>query len=135
MERRQEIQRTVFTAVAVDIAVILIFVVAWLNKPHDLVVFATICFPTLFIFNFLFLRRKLKRVGPPAAEQGTRSSPRFSVYACSAIFFVGTLYGVLMIAQGDLPRMVSPLLLVPLSLAVYCLKTARRAGNSELDEP
>ena len=42
MERRQEIQRTVFTAVAVDIAVILIFVVAWLNKPHDLVVFATI---------------------------------------------------------------------------------------------
>ena len=60
MERRQEIQRTVFTAVAVDIAVILIFVVAWLNKPHDLVVFATICFPTLFIFNFLFLRRKLK---------------------------------------------------------------------------
>ena len=57
------------------------------------------------------------------------------MYACSAIFFVGTLYGVLMIAQGDLPRMVSPLLLVPLSLAVYCLKTARRPGNSELDEP
>lgn len=127
MERRQEIRRTIYAMIAVDGAAILVFVLALLSRPRDLPLLATICFVTLFLFNFVFLRRKLRNVGPPATEESVTHSRSVSVYACSVIFFVGTLYGVLMIAGGELPRTILPLLLVPLSLAVYLLKVARRA--------
>jgi len=127
MERRQQIQRAVYVMAALDVVVL--FIVILLSRFSDLTVLAAICLPTLLIFNFLFLRRKLRTaVQDPKKEGAVTHSHMFSVYACSTIFFVGTLYGVLMILQGELPRTVLPLLLVPLSLAVYCLKTARRAG-------
>lgn len=127
MERRRQIRRAVYLMVAMD--VVFLFIVILLSRLLDLRVLAAICFPTLLVSNFLFLRRKLRMVGQaPTKEGAVTRSHRFSVYACSAIFFVGTLYGVLMISQGELPRTILPLLLVPLSLAVYCLRTARRAG-------
>jgi hypothetical protein len=127
MERRQQIQRAVYGMVAVDAAVILVVVLlSWL---FTLMLLAAVSLPALLIFNFLFLRYKLRVVGQaPTEGRAAGHSHKFSVYACSAIFFVGTLYGVLMISQEELPWTILPLLLVPLSLAVYCLRTARAAG-------
>jgi len=122
--------RAVYTMVALDTVVVLLAVLAVLINPRVLTLLASVCFPTLLVLNYLFLRRKLGRIGPPAAEErSTPYSGRFSIYACSAIFFAGTLYGLLMIMRGDLPRTVLPLLLVPLSVAIYCLRTARGAGT------
>lgn len=87
----------------------------------------------LLIFNFLFLRRKLGK--KPSTEETVRHSSRFYVYACAGIFFIGMLYGVLMISQGELPRTILPLLLVPLSLAIYCLIVARRSRTHKPDGP
>lgn len=101
--------------------------------PRDL---CSDLFATVLISNVLFLRRKLRMLGPPTTEEGARVPPltaeegarvprrRFSLYGSAAVFFAGTLYGLLMISQGDLPRPVLPLLLIPLFLAVYCLKVA-----------
>jgi predicted MFS family arabinose efflux permease len=127
VERRQQIRRAVFAMVAVDAVVVLVVVL--LSRLFTVMLLAALCLPALLIFNFLFLRYKLRVVGQaPTEERAAGHSHRFSVYACSAIFFAGTLYGVLMISQGELPRTALPLLLVPLSLAVYCLRRARRAG-------
>ncbi len=130
MERRQEIQRAVYVMVAADAAVLSLLLVAVLYRPLDLMPFVAVCFTALLISNFLFLRNKLRKVGSPTTEEAGAQprSRRFSVYACSAIFFIGTLRGALMISQGELPRAILPLLLVPLSIAVYCLKTALRTG-------
>lgn len=127
MERRQQIQRAVYAMVAVDAAVILVAVL--LSRLFTLTLLAAVCLPALLLFDFLFLRYKLRVVGQaPTEGRAAGHSHKFSVYACSAIFFVGTLYGVLMISQGELPRTILPLLLVPLALAIYCLRTVRRAG-------
>lgn len=127
MGRHQQIQRAVFATVAVDVAVVLIVVL--LSRSFNLMLLVAVCLPALLIFNFLFLRYKLRLVGQaPTEGRAAGRSHKFSLYACSAIFFVGTFCGVLMISQGELPRMILPLLLVPLSLAVLCLRTARRSG-------
>ena len=128
MGRRKEIQRTLYAVVAADAVLVLLFAVISLNKPRVAVPLAPTCFLTLLASNFLFLRLKLKLIGPPDREEGTASrSGRFSLYACSAIFVIGTLYGVLMFSAGELPWTISPLLLVPLSLAIFCFRAARRA--------
>jgi uncharacterized membrane protein YfcA len=132
MERRQELQGTVYLLVAVDAVLVLIAVL--LSRFVSLTVLAPVGFAILLTLDYLFLRRSLKKVDPRTAEDSTRPrSRRFYGYACSAIFFIGTLYGVLMISEGELPRRILPLLLVPLMLAVYCLITARRAGARKSD--
>ena len=132
MERRQKIRRAVFAVVAVDTAVLL--VVVFLRHLFAVMWLAAVCLPAFLIFNFLFLRHKVRVVGQaPTGARATNHSRRFSVYVCSAIFFVGALYGVLMIAEGELPRSILPLLLVPRFLAVYCLRTARKARVRKCD--
>jgi hypothetical protein len=85
--------------------------------------------PALLSFNYLFLRRKPKiPVMELRPEEPAPRQPAFSLYACSAIFFVGTLIGLVRFAEGELPWELLPLLLVPLSLAIYLLRVARRAG-------
>ena len=115
--------------VAVDVTVAGLFVVIVRSKPLNIMLLAFVCLATLFIFNVLFLRRAHRKIGPPAAEDSPKLRSRsFFVYVCAAIYFLGTLYGVLMISEGELPRTMWPLLLIPLSLAIFCLKTARRIG-------
>jgi len=129
MERRREIQRAMYAMTAVDTTLVFLLVVVFLRWPSNRMILAAVCFPALLIFNFIFLRRKLRMVGPPTAEEGARAhAHKFSLYGGSAIFFAGTLYGLLMISQGELPRTVLPLLLIPLSLAVYSLRVARRSA-------
>jgi hypothetical protein len=127
MERHKEIQRAVYAMVAVNTALLFLLVAVFLRASSHLMIVIAVCFPALVIFNFLFLRRKLRRIGPPAEEEcGVAHSGRFSTYACSAIFFAGTLGGLRMITQGELPWTTLPFLVFPLSLAIYCLKVARR---------
>jgi len=130
MEKSQQ-NRAVYRIVALDAVIVLFLVVGVLINPRALPLLAPVCFPILLVLNFVLLRRSARKIGPPAAveERATPHSGRFSIYACSGIFFAGTLYGLLMVIRGDLPRTVLPFLLVPLSVAIYCLRTARRAGT------
>jgi len=132
MESHKNIRRAVYPLVAVDIAFLLLFVAVGMSQQVNIVVLAAICLPVLLIFNFVFLRRRFKSAGPSSAVDDTHRQGGFSLYACSAIFAMGTLYGVLMIAQGDIPRTIFPVLLVPIFLAVYCLKLARKTGRRKL---
>lgn len=129
MERRQEIQRAVYTVVAVDAAVLFVSAIAFLARPHLPVVLAAVCFLSILIFNFLFLRRRLRKAGPPVAEESVANQQRLFLYLGSVIFIVGPLYGAMLVVQGELPRFIFPAFLVPLSVAVYCLKTARKIGT------
>src|SRR5579864_7909462 len=98
-----------------------------LSRFFDLRVLGAIGFPALLVSNFLFLRRRRKAIGTAPLEEAPLGRSRFfSAYACAAIFFFGTLYGILGISEGKLPRAVAPLLLIPLSMALYSVKTARR---------
>ena len=127
MDRHRYVQRAVYAMIAADVAFLL--VAALFSRSIDLNVLSAICLPTLLISNFLFLRLKLKTAASPSKEERAAPGPsRFSLYACSAIFFLGTLYGALLISRGELPRLILPLLLVPLLFAVYCLRTARQTG-------
>jgi hypothetical protein len=99
--------------------------------PSHLKVMAVTYLPIVLISNVVLLRRNRKIVGMAAMDSAgaqTRSGKR-SLYICSGMFFAGTLYGLLTISQGELPRTILPLLLVPLLLAVYCLKMARRVAT------
>jgi hypothetical protein len=134
IERHHRVQRALYTMLAADVVVVGAFTVAALTRPNAVTVLAPGCFAVLLLSNFLFLRRKLRMVGQTQPKEGTvNHSNRFSLYACSAIFFVGTLYGLLMIWHGQLPRETLPLLLVPLSLAVYCLKIALKPRTRKSD--
>lgn len=113
-----------------DVVLVLLFAVIAPNRSRDLVLLSAVCFPTLLISNILFLQRRLKLGGPHREEGGTMPGKRkLNAYICSGVFFVGTLYGVLMIFQGELPWKIAPVLLVPLSLAIYCLKFARSGAG------
>ena len=128
MQRQQQVRRTVIAMMAGD--AVFLFVVIFVGQFLDPRVLAAICVPTLLISNVLFLRRKLRAVGPvfPSDTPAPRAA-RFPAYACSAIFFLGTLLGVLLISQGALPWPVLPVLIVPFSLAVFFLRGARKAGS------
>lgn len=136
MGRHKGIERAVYSMLAADVGVLALFVVVVLTTSIDVRLLAAVGFPILLVYNFLFLQRKLRTTEPIVSPGGnvTRSSP-FSIYACSAIFFLGTLYGLLMIGQGELPRAVLPLLIVPVSISVFCLRMARRASVKGSDRP
>jgi hypothetical protein len=124
VEEQNKIRFEMFKLVALDVVLLLIFAASFL--PTHLKLMATTYLPTVLIVNVVLLRRSRKTLGTPMVSAGTVTrSGRRSLYVCSGIFFAGTLYGLLTISQGELPRMVLPLLLIPLSLAVYCLKMAR----------
>jgi hypothetical protein len=127
VERRQEIQRTMYAMVAVDAALLILLLIVFLRSPSSLTILAAIYLPTVLIFNVLLLRRKLKMGGFSATKENTQIRPHaFSLYACSAIFFTGTVGGLLTISHGELPRTTLPGLLFPFLIAVYCLRLARR---------
>jgi hypothetical protein len=127
MDRRNRIRLAVYAMIAADAVFLFLLVLAVQNKPTYLPLAAAIYLLVVLISNSLFLRRKVRLAGPPRAEQRREGhSGSFSLYAASVIFFAGTLYGVLLFLHGDLPGKVLPILLVPFSLAVYILRTARR---------
>jgi hypothetical protein len=128
MDRKKLIQRAVYSMVAIDVFFLLLVVL--LSRFVNLSVVA-ITFAALFIFNRLLRRKLVSSLQAAEAEDFALRSNRFSLYVVLAIFFAGSAYGALMISQGELPRTILPLLLVPLFLAVYCLKTASRKSNSK----
>lgn len=130
MEREQEIARTVYKVVAADVGFLFAFVLVVANDPAYLEVGTAVFLPCVLIANFLFLRRGLRRHGPPVSSGAGKSRTQsFWLYACSCVFFFGTLYGLLTILRGGLPKAVLPGLLIPLLVALYCLKTARQIGG------
>jgi len=130
MERRKRIKRTMYEMIAVDTALLFLLLAVFFLRPSSIVILAAIYLPMVLIFNVLFLRRKMSSIGPVATEERAKPRPRrFSLFACSAIFFVGTLLGLMKILHGELPLTILPFLLVPLAVAVYCLKLALRSDS------
>ncbi len=128
MERRRQIRHAVYAVVAVDAAVISVAVL--LSRSLTVTLVSGICLPVLLILNLLILRHKLRVTVKARPERLAAGRPRrFSVYACSALFLLGTTYGLLMVSHGQLPRATLALLLVPLSLGVYCLRAGYRARS------
>lgn len=127
MDRRNQIRLAVYAMIAVDAVFLFLLILAVQNKPTYLPLAAAIYLLIVLISNSLFLRRKVRLAGRPSAEQGREGhTSGFSLYAASIIFFAGTVYGVFMFIHGDLPGKGLPILLVPFSLGVYILRTARR---------
>ena len=127
-DRRQEIRHAMYVIAAADAAAGLVAV--FLSRLFSVALISAVCLPMLLVFNVLFLRYKLRVADRALPAEATRGRPRGSyLYACSAIFFVGTIYGLLMTAEGELPRIALPLLLVPLTLAIYCLRTVLKAKS------
>ncbi len=130
MEKRKIIQRTIYAMIAVDAALLVLFFTIFLWRPSSLLILAAVFLPAILIFNTLFLRRKMSSLGPASNNEGAKPRPRrFSLFACSVIFFVGTLGGLTQILHGELPLTILPFLVIPLSVAVFCLKVARRSDS------
>lgn len=128
MERRREIRSTIFKMVAWDVALLLLFMGAFL--PSHLRVMGAIFLPTVLTFNVLFLNRSRRVAETPAASgSAAANTGKSSLYVCSGVFFAGVIGGLLTIIQGELPWTTLPMLLVPLLVAVYCLKMARRLAT------
>ena len=134
MERRQKARRAVYAIAVSNSIAVFILAALLLKKPEDARVLAPAGFMTLLLANFFFLRRKMITVDRNSIKESSMNLPRaLSSYALSIVFFVGTLYGVIMICQRELPFVTLPLLVVPLSMAIFCLRTARRIHHGNHD--
>jgi hypothetical protein len=130
MDRGTAIRQTIYKIVAVDAVLLCAFVSLYLYPPTHSVLLLALFMPTSLIFNFLFLRHKLRAIGPSTKEEAAKArGNKTSLYRGSAIYFAGTLYGLLMFAQRQLPLTLLPALLIPLSLAIYFFRAARRIST------
>jgi hypothetical protein len=90
--------------------------------------------PVLLTPNYLLVRRRPGLRRPPVGqdEPGARHNP-FCLYVGSALFVGGALYGLALFCTGGLPWVLLPVLLAPLSLALYLLRAARRDGGRKAE--
>ena len=131
MDRKRKVARTVYLMVAANTVLVILFVLLIAPVPADLEIAGGIFLPTVLIANYLFLRHRLKQVGPPeTGERGTDWTQRFWLYLGSAIFLIGALFGLFTILSGDLPKSLLPALLIPFLVGLYGLKMAHKAGGS-----
>lgn len=132
MDRRRKIQRTIFTMLAADVLLVLIFAAFTSKGSRYAPLLAAACFAALVGSNFVVLHRKLRAQGPADPKGRTeRASGRFWAYAGSAVFFVGSFYGILMVSQGTLPWTTLLALPVPLSVAVVFFRIGRNATSKK----
>jgi len=131
MDRERRIARTVYTMVAADTVLLMLFVLVVGTAPADLEIALGIFLPPVLIANYLLLRHRLRQIGPPEPGQRvTDWKQRFWLYLGSAIFLIGALCGLLKILVGGLPKSTLPVLLIPLFVGLYGLKMARKGGRS-----
>jgi len=130
MDRRRKIRRAIFTMLAADVFLVLIFAAFTSEGSRYTSTVTVICFATLVGSNLLFLYRRLKALGPadPRDRAGSESD-RFWAYAGSALFFIGSLYGVIMVSQGVLSWATLLALPIPLSVAVVFFRIGRNAAS------
>ena len=129
MEEQKRIRPTrVFLMIVFDIVLLAVFMAAFL--PAHLKILAAAYLPLTLVINVAFLRSSRGKTAKAPAASGVNGarSGKSSLYMCSGIFFIGTLYGLLTIIEGELQRTFLPLLLVPLSIAIYCWRMARRVA-------
>lgn len=132
MNGRKQIRRSVYSIVLVDFVALCLVIVLIAAHPAYLA-FAVVAYAVVMVGgNFLFLRRKFKHAETPypGIERGKQRPRRFSLYATSAVFLAGALYGLVLFLNGDVPIKLLPILLIPLSLAIYILRTARQVGRN-----
>lgn len=129
MEKHKIIRNTMFIVVAVDTSVIVTTIP--LSHLIDLRWLAIIYIPVLLIFHVMLLRHRLSAIAYPSTGKDTALRFRKrSLSLGSFIYFAGTLYGLFMVLIGALPWVILPVLLVPLSVAIYCLRAASKAGGT-----
>jgi len=127
----RNLRRRVYTIVFIDVIALVALALVALNYSARLVPLGVLSFLVLYGSNYFLLRRKVKAREPSDGESETVSrSNRAYLYLCSAIFSIGSVYGVLMVMRGELPWAVLVCLPVPLSIAIFTYRLARRTRES-----
>ena len=117
----------------------LFLVIFSMHNPSHVMILVAAYVPVALIGNIIFVRRRVATrqqslMAVPPRLDSSRS--RYS-YICAGMFILGTCYGILMLVDGEIPVYVIPLLAIPISLAIYCFRSARRLaglGSSNPDE-
>lgn len=132
MGRGEQIRSDLYRIAGVDFILVFLATVVLVLRPRDALAVAPVCFLLLLLSNVVLLRRKRRTSAAKSDEATVSRSPTLSAYFLAVFYFVGTLYGVLLILEGEIPRAVALFLLVPLLLAVHCLRTARGSSRGNL---
>ena len=131
MDRQRKVARTVYIMVAANAVLVLLFVLVIAPVPTYLDLAGAIFLPALLVANVLFLRHRLKQLGPPeAGPRSTGWTQRFWLYVGSGMFFASALGGLLAVLSGNLPKILLLVLPIYFVVALYILKMARKAGRS-----
>lgn len=130
MGRTEEIRPIVHRIVVVDFILVCLTAAVLVLRPRDALVIAPVCFVVLLLSNLAMLRSRHKVSESKSNEVMVARSPKFSAYFLTIFFCVGTLYGALLISEGELPRTSALFLLVPFFLAIHCWRIARRDGRA-----
>ncbi|MGH9733787.1 MAG: hypothetical protein ACRD8A_04255 [Candidatus Acidiferrales bacterium] len=129
MGRSEQIRPVLYRIAGVDFVLVSLAAAVLVLKPRDALIVAPVCFVVLLLSNFDMLRGKRRISEPKSREVMVGRSPKFSAYFLTIFCFVGTLYGALLISEGELPRTFAVFLLVPFLLAIHCWRTARRGSR------
>lgn len=111
-----------FNAVAVAIGVAFVLSFPGQNRTRAV----ALLFPLLLVLNIALIQHKVLRKGQTNGGGVMDRRTRISTYVFSSIFFLGTAYGLLLLLGGEIPWTISPVLLIPLLLAIYALRIARK---------
>lgn len=115
--------KTIFNIVVGDMFLLGVTIVL-LYPSHTWSIFG-ILLPLLLSLNTYFVMRRSKTLtslGHPVRDRYKNSMP---LYGCAVIFSLGTTYGVILILSKQLPVVMFPALLLPLSIAIYCFRKAQ----------
>jgi len=127
MNRYALVRRVLFRAVAIEC--VLIMGLAYLYVETLVIWPVILATYTFAVLDYWLIRRMRKKLGPPGPKDVIPKSSVRNCYIGSGLFFLGFLYGLLMISHGELEASLSPVLLVPLALSAYCLWIARKASK------
>ena len=119
--------------VIADSCLILLVLFLVMLRPNLLVFLAPAFLTIALISNTLYLRRASHPASVLEASRKPKitNRQRINSYLVSVIFILGFIRGIFMFAHGELPLILSPILLVPLFMAVYCAKVGYKNFHEE----
>ena len=119
--------RPMLLVVAVNMVLMVaaVFLYVWLGFWPILVMLL----PTLFVVNYRLIRNRARRSVVKEGVKSGRGNGSTPCYLTSVLFFLGTLYGLSQFVRGEACWLLSPLLVIPLAVAVLLFKTARKLSG------
>lgn len=125
-------RRALYMVLAADTIVVILLVILLLKESAKMTTLLPACAVALFVIHFSLFRSRARNFAVTSDPQGEPSrdrSQKLSVYILCFVYAVGTFNEAVMIWRGELPRAVSPVLIVPALFALYCLRLARKRNR------